>query len=114
MVGRENWSEMCDSCKERLPGPGNIVSGKFTARSGLKAPRILFYNEKGDESGGLMYVSNEEDGKYAAVAPLALDKYRGDQIIGLSYNDDNGNRIVGLNIWDQPDGSPKEFLSIST
>jgi hypothetical protein len=108
IVENDGQVKMVISNKERLPGPGNIVSGKFTARSGLKAPGILFYNEKGDESGGLMYVSNEEDGKYAAGAALALDKYRGDQIIGLSYNDDNGNRIVGLNIWDQPDASPEE------
>lgn len=105
IVEKDGQVKMVISNKERLPGPGNIVSGKLGTRTGLKAPGILFYNEKGDESGGLMYVNSEEDGKYAAGAMLALDKYRGNQIIGMSYNDGNGNRTVGFNVWDQPDVS---------
>ncbi|MGZ7066514.1 MAG: hypothetical protein ACXVI6_09165 [Candidatus Aminicenantales bacterium] len=58
-------------------------------------------------------MSTEENGKYAAGAALALDKYRGDQVIGLSYNDDNGNRIVGFNIWDQPAASQRVFVGRS-
>jgi hypothetical protein len=58
--------------------------------------------------GGLSYVSTERDGKYAAGAALAFDKYSGDQIIGMSYGDDNGNRTVGFNVWDQPDVSVEE------
>lgn len=107
IVEKDGQVKMVISNKDRLPGPGNVVTGKFTARQGLKTPGILFYNDKGDESGGLIYVT-EEGGKYAAGAALALDKYRGDQIIGLMYNNDNGNRVVGFNVWDQPDASPEE------
>ena len=45
------------SNKERLPGPGNIVSGKYGKRAGMKSPGIIFYNDKGDECGGLSFAS---------------------------------------------------------
>ena len=90
--------------KERLPGP--VIGGKTYERVGLKSPGILFYNDKGDESGGLRTASGETGGKYQAGAGLAFDKYNGDEVIGMRYNDDNGNRTVALRILDQPDASP--------
>jgi hypothetical protein len=92
--------------KERLPGP--VIGGKTYERVGLKSPGILFYNDKGDESGGLRTASSEAEGKYVAGAGLAFDKYNGDEVIGIRYNDDNGTRTVSLRILDQPDASPAE------
>jgi hypothetical protein len=92
--------------KERLPGP--IMGGQTYERVGLKAPGIVFYNDKGDESGGLRTVSSETADKYSAGAGLAFDKYNGDEVVGIRYNDDNGSRTVGLRILDQPDASPAE------
>lgn len=92
--------------KERYPGP--VVGGKTYERVGLKGAGIVFYNDKGDESGGLRTVSNEGGGKYTAGAGLAFDKYNGDELIGVRYNDDNGSRTVGLRILDQPDALPAE------
>ncbi len=40
--------------------------GKTYERVGLKSPGILFYNDKGDESGGLRTASGETGGKYQA------------------------------------------------
>lgn len=94
---------------ERLPGP--IMGGKTYERVGLKSPGILFYNHKGDESGGLRTASDEKDGKYGAGAGLAFDKYNGDEVIGMRYNDDNGNRTVAFRILDQPDAPPAEQKS---
>ena len=108
LVEKDGQVKMVISNKERMPGPGNIVTGKFTKRASLKAPGILFYNEKGDECGGLTYTSIEKDGKYGAGGQLALDKYNGDQVIGFSLQDNNGKRKVGLHIWDQPDVSGEE------
>ncbi len=94
---------------ERLPGPGNIVTGKFGKRTGLKTPGILFYNGQGEESGGLIFVSQEQpDGKYLAGAHMAFDKHGGDQVIGFTYNEANAVREVGFNVWDQPDVSVEE------
>jgi hypothetical protein len=109
VIERDGQVKMVIANKERLPGPGNIVSGKLGARQGIKAPGILFYNEKGDECGGLQYASKEQSDKYGAGTILAFDKYNGDQVIGMIYDDGgNGNRTVGFNVWDQPDVPPDE------
>jgi hypothetical protein len=52
--------------------------------------------------------SIEKDGRYGAGAGLHFDKYNGDQVIGMDYQDNNGSRTVGFNIWDQPDVSIDE------
>ena len=92
--------------KERLPGP--VIEGKTYERVGLKSPGILFYNHLGNESGGLRTASSETNGKYVAGAGLAFDKYNRDEVIGMRYNEENGNRTVAFRILDQPDASPAE------
>jgi hypothetical protein len=94
--------------KARLPGPGNIITGKFGQRAGLKGSGILFYNEKGEESGGLLHMSTEEDGKYSAGSLLTFDKYNRSQVLGLQYEENEIKRKVGFNVWDQPDASWEE------
>ena len=91
---------------KRLPGP--VAGGKTYERVGLKSPGILFYNHQGDESGGLRTASSEADGKYVAGAGLAFDRYNGDEVIGMRYNEDNSSRTVAFRILDQPDASPAE------
>jgi hypothetical protein len=108
VVEKDGQVKLVIANKARLPGPGNIVTGKFFTRQGLKGPGILLYNEKGDESGGLSYVSTEQDGKYLAGTLLAFDKYNGDQVLGMQYEENNAKRKAGIHIWDQPDASPEE------
>jgi len=110
IVEKDGQVKMVIANKENLPDPGNIITGKFTKRASLKAPGILFYNERGDESGGLLYTSIEKDGKYGAGGQLSLDKYNGGQVIGFGLQDNNGKRNVGLHIWDQPDVSGEEQI----
>jgi len=108
VVEQDGQVKMVISNKERLPGPGNIVSGKFGKRVGLKGSGILFYNEKGDECGGLQNIGQEQDGKYVASSLLTFDKYNGDQVMGIKFEENNAKRKVGFNVWDQPDVSPEE------
>ena len=104
IVERDGQVKMVISNRERFPDPGNVVTGKFQKRAGLKSPGITFYNEKGDECGGLIYTSKEEaDGKYVSGSLLALDKYNGDQVMGMQYEEAGRKRVVGLHVWDQPD-----------
>jgi hypothetical protein len=109
IVEKDGQVKLVISNKERLPGPGDIVKGELGTRQGLKTPGMLFYNEKGDECGGLIFGSREQDGKYAAATALLFDKYNGDQVMGMRVEDvGGGRRTVGLNVWDQPDVSPEE------
>jgi len=99
---------MIFSNQERLPGPGNIVTGTFSRRVGLRSPGVLFYNDSGDESGALLFPSARTEGKYVAGGLLTFDKYGGDQVLGLDYEEENGRRVAGLRVWDQPDTSPAD------
>jgi hypothetical protein len=108
LVEKDGRVKLAIANKERLPGPGNIVTTKVTPRQGLKGAGILFYNEKGDESGGFSWLSAEDAHSYGAASLLAFDKYNGDQLLALQYEEKDGRRKAGLNVWEQPDASPAE------
>lgn len=109
VVEKNGQIKLVISNRDRFPDPGNVVTGKFQKRSGIKSPGILFYNEIGDECGGLIYTGKEEpDGKFLSGALFTFDKFRGDQVMGLQYEQADDKRRVGFNVWDQPDVSGDE------
>jgi len=86
---------------ERMPAP--IVGGKTFPRNG-RSPGMLFYNGKGDEDCGLGFNSRTTgDGKCEASGQIMFDQYNNDQIVGIQYSDNNGNRSAGLRVWDRSD-----------
>jgi hypothetical protein len=56
----------------------------------------------------VQYVSQKQDGKYVAGSLLSFDKYNGDQVIGIKFEEANAKRKVGFNVLDQPDVSTEE------
>ena len=109
VVEKNGQIKLVLSNKERFPDPGNVVTGRHSKRVGLPTPGILYYNDAGDECGGLIFTSKQEpDGKYSAGSLLTFDKYHGDQVMGLQAEEGGGKRIVGLNVWDQPELSGEE------
>jgi hypothetical protein len=82
--------------------PG-IVDGRTLARK--RPPGMLFFNEAGDECGGLSFSGNQKDGKGNASALLAFDRFRQDQTVGIQYGESNGQYFAGLRVWDRPDAS---------
>jgi len=64
---------------------------------------LIFFNDEGDEDGGLIYGSNPvAGGGYSAGASLTFDQYHQDQVVALQYNDENGQRRMGLAVNDEP------------
>jgi hypothetical protein len=82
--------------------PG-VVDGKTLSRK--RPPGMLFFNEKGDECGGLSFDGNQKDGRSSAGALLAFDRFRQDQTVGIQYGESNGQYFSGLRVWDRPDTS---------
>lgn len=81
--------------------PPAIVGGRAFP-NGRRSPGMLFYNGKGDEDGGLGFTSQTTpDGKYHADGQLMFDQYNQDQSVGIEYNDENGVRTSGLQVWDR-------------
>jgi hypothetical protein len=82
--------------------PG-VVDGKTLSRK--RPPGMIFFNERGDECGGLGYEGNEKDGKASAGALLAFDRFRQDQTVGIQYGESDGRYFAGLRVWDRPETS---------
>jgi len=65
---------------------------------------LLFFNDQGDEVGGLTITGSAEGGRRRANALLAFDQLKQDQTVGISYNEQaNGERSAGLQVWDRSD-----------
>jgi len=72
---------------------------------------MLFFNDEGQECGGIAFSGSARNGSYDAGAVIALDQFRDDQCVFLIYEDDNGRRRHGLQVVERhavtvgPDGS---------
>lgn len=98
IVEKDGQLRMVISNKERQH-PG-IVNGKVIERTYPRPPGMIFFNQLGDEMGGLVFGENGGDGHFGS---LTFDKVRGDQTIGFRYlESDNGTYTTGLEIWQQP------------
>jgi hypothetical protein len=98
-----------------------VVSGKDRMHPGvmdgvvIDRPRpvagMLFFNDQGDEVGGLTYTGREENGTRRADAGLMFDQLKQDQTIGLSYTEGNGRRTAGFQVWDRADSHLSELIA---
>ena len=86
--------------KDRMH-PG-VLDGKVIDRPRPVAG-LLFFNDDGDEVGGLTITGQERDGVRRANALLAFDQLKQDQTIAIAYSEQNGQRSTGLTIWDRPE-----------
>jgi hypothetical protein len=93
--------------KDRMH-PG-VLDGKTINRPRPVAG-LIFFNDEGDEVGGLTVTGQEKDGQRRANAIFAFDQLKQDQTIALTYAESNGQRSAGLQIWDRPDTRLSELI----
>lgn len=93
--------------------PGLFMEGTEYRHHSRKGGGMLFFNDEGDESGGMSFASARQDEAYAASAGLFFDQYKQDQTVGLVYNDQDGRRVAGLRVWDRPDYSIAPLMEMS-
>ena len=90
-----------------------VIAGKDRMHPGvmdgvtIDRPRpvagMLFFNDEGDEVGGLTYTGTLANGRGRADAGVMFDQLKQDQTIGISYSESNGRRSAGLQVWDRSD-----------
>lgn len=107
---------MVISNKDRQhPGMSN---GKLLDRK-REVAGILFFNDKGDECGGLVFAPNGDgNGQFES---LTFDKFRNNETIGFQHmENDEGGYWAGLKVWEIPnmtfeerDGKVAEVNKIS-
>ena len=93
--------------KDRMH-PG-VMDGKVIDRPRPVAG-LLFFNDEGDEVGGLTITGQARDGTRRANAGLMFDQLKQDQTIGLTYSEGNGQRTAGLQVWDRSDKPLSELI----
>jgi hypothetical protein len=95
------------SNKERMH-PGQM-DGKVIDRPRPVAG-LLFFNEEGDEVGGLTFTGRDVNGVRQANAGLMFDQFKQDQTIGFSYSEGNGRRTAGFQVWDRSDTKLSDLI----
>jgi hypothetical protein len=71
---------------------------------------MLFFNDEGDEVGGLTYTGRATDTSKRANAGIMFDQLNQDQTIGISYSETDGRRTAGFNVWDRADSPLSDLI----
>ena len=91
--------------------PGLFMNGREYRHHSRSGGGMWFYNDDGDEVGGLTYRSNSAD--RSASAHLMFDQYKQDQTVGIQYSENDGRRMAGLRVWDRPAYSLEPLMAMS-
>ena len=84
-----------------------VRGGDTIPRSGPRPPGLLFFDQAGDEMGGLVFGANGEVGHFGS---LTFDRVQGDQTIGFRHLESgDGPYSAGLELWQQPRVSLREL-----
>jgi hypothetical protein len=97
VVEKDGKLKMVISNAERQH-PG-IVDGKMIPREDGRPAGMIFFNERGDEIGGLTFMGDTAKGQYSS---FTFDKFRGDQTIAFQHlENSNGDYFAGLSFDDE-------------
>lgn len=94
----------------RMPDP--VIGGKsYPLRTGTggAGAGMIFFNDEGNENGGLTYTGRKTPTGYSAGAGLSFDHFNQDETVTLAYDDENGESSAGLSIVDRPAISIQPF-----
>jgi hypothetical protein len=69
---------------------------------------MLFFNDEGDEMGGLTFTGRGADRR--ANGGIMFDQLKQDQTIGFSYSEADGRRTAGFNVWDRADSTLSDLI----
>ena len=89
--------------------PAVVLAGKTLGKPGGRAG-MIFYNDEGDENGGLIFRGRKVNGVVSAGEHLSFDRFGQDQVIVLAYQEEEGKHSQGLTIVDRP---PQNELEIN-
>ena len=104
IVGANGKPVMSLSNKRLIPGPsmnGNTYPKEY-ADGRQYFSGIIFFNEQGDEVGGLIYAGIPKDSGYYAMEHLSFDQWKQNQVVALQYLDNGKSRRAGLRVYDRP------------
>ncbi|MDR2696981.1 MAG: hypothetical protein LBB40_00720 [Holophagales bacterium] len=90
--------------------PRAVINGKESSED-RGMPGIAFYNDIGDECGGLIYKGKlDSKGNPSSGMHFSMDRFGGDQQLALGHYENNGFMDTGLNIYDR--GLEKDYAPL--
>jgi hypothetical protein len=111
VVDREGKLAVVITSHDDFPAP--IVNGKAVKRSSGAENGLLFYNERGDEQGGLTWSGiKNADGTYHSDNVLSYDSVTTDQLLQVDDGNDNGKVYSFMIGWNRPRYDTPEFQSV--
>lgn len=116
IVGADGEPVMALAHRGRIPGPtfGGREYPRGLADGRQHLSGIIFFNDQGDEVGGLIYNGIPRDSGWSAVGHLSFDQWKQNQVVALQYVDHSGRSRAGLRVWDRPDDVPiEDFFEIA-
>jgi hypothetical protein len=100
ILSRDGKLRLTISNNEKSPGP--IIGGHvMTSREGKRGAGLIFFNDNGDECGGLTWHGQKTDGTVNASSGLMFDQYDSDQTVGIQYSQHGDSRSSGLHVWER-------------
>ncbi|OQA31688.1 MAG: hypothetical protein BWY56_02341 [Acidobacteria bacterium ADurb.Bin340] len=98
VVGADGKRQLVIASRERLPRA--VVDGK-EVKEDRGMPGLIFFNETGDECGGLIWKGQlDAKGKAQSGMHFSMDRFGGDQQLALGHYEGNGTMETGLNVYD--------------
>jgi len=108
IISPDGKREMVISNRKLLPKA--VIEGKEVGEDRNK-PGIIFYNDIGDECGGLIYGGKlDSKGNPSSGMHFSMDRFGGDQQLALGHYEGNGRMNTGLNIYDR--GLEKDYAPL--
>jgi hypothetical protein len=88
-------SDSVQSLASGIPGFGKTREGK-------RGAGLIFFNDKGDECGGMTWSGKGEGDKASANGGIMFDQYNSDQIVGIRYGQHGQQNSSGMQVWERP------------
>src|SRR5687767_15439335 len=102
IVEPDGTLRMVISNRPRSIGP--VYKGKPFGYPGGTRPGMIFFNDEGTENGGLTFTGRRlPNGDFASSLGMSFDQFDQDQVMTLRYDDNNGQRRLGLTFADRAD-----------
>ena len=102
VVEKDGKLRLTISNAARLPDP--IIGGKsYPLRGGTGAGSggLIFFNDEGNENGGLAFAGHKTATGYRANGHMTFDQFDQDEAVAFSYSDVDGKSRAGLTISDR-------------
>jgi hypothetical protein len=74
---------------------------------------LLFFNDEGDEVGGMLFRNRLQSDNSEAYFGLTLDQFHQDETLMLMYEEEAGRRAVGMKVVDRPNQSLLPAIELS-